>query len=213
MNKKKSLPKAVFWTADDMRKSEPKASHLHQVPHSGGISEFPGERGLPAASESNVIDMMSKPENATESVADSGALRAKPDVSVKRRRMQANAIVERHANLSAIGGVIPLPFVTMAAVTVIVVRMARSLSKLYSVPFERNRTRTIVIGLLGGVMPTGVATIATSALIYAVPGYNLLGLAASAVTASAYARAIGQMFIEHFEKGDSLLNFHSAVLR
>jgi hypothetical protein len=38
-------------------------------------------------------------------------------------------------------------------------------------------------------------------------------LAASAVTASAYARAIGQMFIEHFEKGDSLLNFHSAVLR
>jgi uncharacterized protein (DUF697 family) len=212
MNKKKSLPKAVFWTAEDMRKSEPKGSHLHQVAP-GGSGGFSGEHALPTTSGSNVIDMMSKPENAAESIAVSATRDAKPDINLKRRRLQAVAIVERHANLSAIGGVVPLPFVTMAAVTAIVVRMARSLSKLYGVPFERNRARAIVIGLLGGVMPTGVATIATSALIYAVPGYNLLGLAVSAVTASAYTRAIGQMFIEHFEKGDSLLNFHSAVLR
>jgi uncharacterized protein (DUF697 family) len=101
----------------------------------------------------------------------------------------------------------------IACIAGIVVRMVRSLSRLYGVPFDRSRTRAIVIGLIGGVMPTGFATAAASTLIYFVPGYNLLGLAVSSVTASAYARGIGQMFIEHFENGSKLVDFPSAVLR
>jgi len=129
------------------------------------------------------------------------------------RRMRALTIVERHANLSAIGGVIPLPVANVATVTTIIVRMVRQLSQLYGVPFQHHRARAIIIGLMGGIMPTGLATVATSALIYVIPGYALLGLAVSSVTASAYARSIGQLFIEHFENGSTLIDFPSAVLR
>jgi hypothetical protein len=33
------------------------------------------------------------------------------------------------------------------------------------------------------------------------------------VTAAAYARSIGQLFVEHFENGSTLIDFPSAVLR
>ena len=71
----------------------------------------------------------------------------------------------------------------------LLVRMVKSLSELYDVPFERNRTRSIVIGLMGGALPTGFSTIATSTLTYFVPGLNLLGLAVSSVTSGAFARS------------------------
>jgi len=71
------------------------------------------------------------------------------------------------------------------------------------VPFERNRTRAIIIALMGGALPTGFSTIATSSLSYFVPGLNLVGLAVSSVTSAAYARSIGQLYIEQFENGAS----------
>jgi hypothetical protein len=60
-----------------------------------------------------------------------------------------------------------------------------------------------VLGSMGGVMPTGLATFATST-IYFVPGPNFIGLAVSSVTASAYARDIGRVLIDHFESGETL---------
>jgi uncharacterized protein (DUF697 family) len=94
----------------------------------------------------------------------------------------------------------------------LLVRMVKSLSELYAVPFERNRTRSVVIALMGGALPTGFATIATSTLTFVVPGLNLIGLAVSSVTSGAYARSIGQLFIEHFENGASL-DIRSIVMR
>jgi uncharacterized protein (DUF697 family) len=134
------------------------------------------------------------------------------DLATALRRRQAVAIVERYANYSAIGGAIPLPLANAAAITALLVRMVKSLSGLYGVPFERNRTRSIVIGLMGGALPTGFATIATSTLSYFVPGLNLMGLAVSSITSGAYARSIGQLYIEHFENG-AAIDFRSIVKR
>ena len=75
-----------------------------------------------------------------------------------------------------------------------------------------NRTRSIVVALMGGALPTGLATIATSTITLFVPGLNLMGLAISSVTSGAYARSIGQLFIEHFENGASL-DLRSIVMR
>ncbi len=44
------------------------------------------------------------------------------------------------------------------------------------------------------------------------PGLNLIGLAVSSVTSGAYARRIGQLFIEHFENG-APLDIRSIVTR
>ena len=186
MNKKK-FPKAVLRTADQMR-----------------------EAGAAPKSESpdNVIEMVPKSEAA--STANIAAASTDPAAALRRR--QAVAIVERYANYSAIGGAIPVPLANAAAITALLVRMVKSLSELYGVPFERNRTRSVVIALMGGALPTGFATIATSTITLFVPGLNVLGLAVSSVTSGAYARSIGQLFIEHFENG-ATVDFRSIIQR
>ena len=202
MNRKK-LPKAVLWTADAMREAGANSDQSSRIQHSADSA---------AGAPDNIVELTPKTEAGLV-----GGVKLPPstlsDAELAKRRLRARAIVERHANMSAVGGIIPLPILNIASITAIIVRMVRSLSRLYGMPFERTRTRAIVIGLMGGVMPTGLATAAASTLIYFIPGYNLLGLAVSSVTASACARGIGQMFIEHFENGSTLVDFPSAVLR
>lgn len=177
MNKKK-LPKAVLRTASQMREESPATAPMAVAPEPGPTD--------------NVIEMNPKTDTATVIA---------PVPSMTQRRRGAVAIVERYANWSAVGGALPVPLVNAAAITGLMIRMVKSLSEHYGVPFERNRTRSIVIGLMGGALPTGFSTIATTTASYFVPGLNLLGLAVSSVTSGAYARSIGQLYIEHFENG------------
>ena len=158
MNKKK-LPKAVLRTADQMR--EAAAERSQDAPHPVDLNETPAPR--PAvmrtadrAANGNVIEMVPKADAAeAPQSADNGA-------AALRRRM-AVAIVERYANWAAVGGALPVPIANATAVTALMVRMIQSLSKLYGVPFEKNRTRAAVVGLMAGMLPTGLATIAASA--------------------------------------------------
>jgi uncharacterized protein (DUF697 family) len=208
MNKKK-LPKAVLRTADQMR--EAAAERSQDAPHPVDLNETPAPR--PAvmrtadrAANGNVIEMVPKADAAeAPQSADNGA-------AALRKRM-AVATVERYANWAAVGGALPVPIANATAVTALMVRMIQSLSKLYGVPFEKNRTRAAVVGLMAGMLPTGLATVAASAVTYFVPGYGLLGLAASSVTSSAYTRHIGRLYIEQFESGSTEINFRAIVLR
>ena len=208
MNKKK-LPKAVLRTAEDMRGAADRAS---ESPHPVDLSE---KSATPAANQrptvDNVIELMPKAE--APAPADTIVVSQAHDEASALRRRKAVAIVERYANWSAVGGVIPVPLANAAAITALMVRMIKQLSTLYGVPFEQNRTRAAVIGLMGGVLPTGLGTIAASTLTYFVPGYGMLSLAVSSVTSSAYARSIGQLYIEHFEIGATQIDFHKIVLR
>jgi uncharacterized protein (DUF697 family) len=121
-----------------------------------------------------------------------------------RRRVIAERIVESHGTFAALSGLTPLPAVNIAGVAVVVIRMLRQLSELYQVQFERERTRPLIIAILGGAAPTGVglATVSTIGLVAPVPAF--LGLAISALTAAAVTRAIGQVFVESFERQSPL---------
>ena len=184
MNKKK-FPKAVMRTADEMRDAGATAARASTSPD-------------------NVIEMLPK---STDETAP-----ASLDALAALQRRKAVALVERYANFSAIGGALPIPLANAAAITAIMVRMVKSLSELYGVPFERNRTRSIVIALMGGALPTGFSTILPSSATYFVPGLNLVGLAVSSVTSGVYARSIGQLYIEHFENGTAV-DFPSIIKR
>ena len=118
-----------------------------------------------------------------------------------RRRALAQKIVARHKNYAALGGLVPLPVVNIAGVTAINMRMVKALSDLYGVPFQRDRTRSLIVGLMGGTVPTGLGFATASTLMYAIPASALLGLGVSAVTAAALTRGIGLVFIESFESG------------
>lgn len=115
------------------------------------------------------------------------------------RRGQAQKIVARHRLYAAMGGLAPLPVVNVAGVTAIILRMVKALSRLYGVPFERDRTRTMVIGLMGGAVPTGLATATASTLVFVMPASGLVGLAVSSFTAATFTYGIGLVFIDHFE--------------
>jgi uncharacterized protein (DUF697 family) len=116
-----------------------------------------------------------------------------------RRRALARRIVERHKTYAAIGGLSPLPILNVAGVTAIIMRMVKQLSGLYEVPFERDRTRSLIVSLIGGAVPTGLGTATASTLAFVLPGHALVGLGVSAIAAGALTRGIGLVFLDHFE--------------
>ena len=118
--------------------------------------------------------------------------------------------MDRHATYSAFGGVVPLPIASVAGITTIIIRMVKILSNLYGVPFERDRARAIVAGLVGGATPAGFAVVTTSTLFYVVPAGALLGTVVSTISAIACTRSIGRVFIEHFESGATLNDFRTS---
>jgi uncharacterized protein (DUF697 family) len=214
MNRKK-LPKAIVWTANDMREARTDGAQRREPAVVAVMSEPVAARA--ANIPDNVIEMVPKSDaaaaTATSSPAPSAPTPEPENALLAQRRLNARAIVERHANLSAVGGIIPFPIASVVGITALIIHMMKSLSRLYGVPFERNRARSVAVGLTAGVMPSGVASIAASTLVLFIPGAGLVGLAVSSVTASAYTRGIGQTLIEHFEKGSALADFPSAKLR
>ncbi len=118
-----------------------------------------------------------------------------------KRRALAHRIVNRHRNYAAVGGLVPLPVVSIASLTAINMRMVKALSDLYGVPFQRDRARALIVGIVGAAVPTGLGTATASTLMFVVPGGLLFGLGVSAVTAAALTRGIGLVFVEGFESG------------
>jgi uncharacterized protein (DUF697 family) len=186
-----------------------------------------GATGVAAAAQARAADA-SRPagESATGGLPGGNVVQLVPEVTAPRReaasippppsamtsaavgrRARALAIVNRHAAYSAIGGIVPLPLLNLAGVTTIIVRMVKVLSDHYRVPFERDRARAIVVGLIGGVMPTGAAVVATSALSTILPPVVFTGMAISCATAATFTRGVGRIFVEHFESGATLSDF------
>jgi uncharacterized protein (DUF697 family) len=197
---KKKLPNAILRSTESLSES----TSVGPTSGENGRASFTAPLSVPSAHKTVEAGLPHINENLAPQPrllllhAASKGVR-EPDTA--RRRSQADAIVERHAIYSAIGGIVPVPIVNVATVAAIIVRMVKALSVLYNIPFKRDRVRTIVIGLMGGFMPNGLAAATTSTLFYIIPGSNLVGLAVSSVTAVACTRSIGQIFVEKFENG------------
>lgn len=210
MNKKK-LPKAIMRLQDDMQ-SDAASLTLEPLKALSATDHEPDASPPIAANPDPVAERVTNAPGSEAAPSSARALtRLQSDVSHRRRL--AEAVVERHANYSALGGAIPLPFVNFAAVLAIILRMVKALSSLYGVPFERDRARAIVLGLIGGLTPTAASTMTASTLFYLMPGSNLVGLAVSSVTASACTRKIGGIFVEHFESGATWVDFPASGSR
>jgi uncharacterized protein (DUF697 family) len=117
------------------------------------------------------------------------------------RLREAFKIVERHKFYAGLGGLFPIPAMNVAGITAINLRMVKRLSDLYEMPFAHDKNRMIVLGLMGGAAPTGLAALTSSTLTMVMPGAGAAGLAVSSLTAAALTRGIGMFFVERFEKG------------
>ena len=126
----------------------------------------------------------------------------------ERRRAVAVKLVERFSLWSGAAGLIPMPFVDLAAVGGIQIRMLGRISQIYGVPFSANRGKALIASLAGSMIPVSSALGAAS-LVKSVPvvGTAVSVFAMPAMSAGA-TYAIGMVFVEHFASGGTLLDFN-----
>jgi uncharacterized protein (DUF697 family) len=197
---RKQLPKVISRCSEDLRKIV--ASTLPDEAASAARSGKPDDLGNAkigpsVASLTAVIGPAPEKPNSRVNGVD---LTVRWQGLAARRRSLAQRVIERHWAYAAVGGLVPVPIANIASVAGIIVRMVKQLSELYGIPFERDRTRSLVVGILAGAVPTGVGTAAASTFGYLVPGAALVGLGVSALMAGALTRSVGLVFIESFER-------------
>jgi uncharacterized protein (DUF697 family) len=138
-----------------------------------------------------------------------GAIESPPD----DRRASAVKVVKRFSVWSGAAGIIPVPFVDLAAVGGIQIQMLHRISQIYRVPFSRNRGKSLVFSLAGSMIPIS-SGIGAASLIKSVP---VVGTAISATVMPAMSAgatyAIGMTFIQHFASGGTLLDFNPTDYR
>ena len=132
---------------------------------------------------------------------------------IEFRSNQASNLIRKHVMVAMGASLVPVPLFDLVALTGVQLKMLHGLAKLYEVHFAKNLGKSAIASLLGGVMPTSTAMTLAS-LAKAVPG---LGTATGVVTVSvlggATTYAIGNVFVQHFESGGTLLDFDAKKMR
>jgi uncharacterized protein (DUF697 family) len=177
MNKKK-LPKAIRPTAK--KPATETARALGTVtPDAGKVSLSRSKAGA----------------TATATAADSD------------RRSRATKVVERFSFWSGVAGLLPIPFVDLAAVAALQIQMLRLISRVYDVPFSENRGKALIAGIAGTVIPVSTG-VGMASVVKGIPiAGTAIGVLATPALAVAATYAIGMVFIQHFASGGTLLDF------
>ncbi len=117
-------------------------------------------------------------------------------------------LVKKYMWWSMGAGLIPVPFVDLAAVSGVQLKMLSDLSKLYEIKFSENKGKSIVSALLGSIVPNSFAYGGVGSVLKMIP---LIGSVVGGVSMSLFSGAatyaIGKVFIQHFEAGGTFLDF------
>jgi uncharacterized protein (DUF697 family) len=118
-------------------------------------------------------------------------------------------LIRQHVIWAIGAGLVPIPVVDVAAVTLIQMDMLKQLAALYEVDFQENLGRAFVSSLTGSTF-----ALVGSTLIKAIPGVGSLigGLSMSAL-AGASTYAIGKVAADSFAAGKSLGGIDLAAAR
>lgn len=134
-----------------------------------------------------------------------------PDLTWSEEVRLAEAGLAHHVRWSLAPALIPVPLVDSAALAALQLKMLREFALLFRVPFERERGRSALAALLGGVVaaaPTAVGLLKTVPVAGTALGYAaLLPLNAAATY------AVGKLYIQHFASGGTFLTFDAAAVR
>jgi uncharacterized protein (DUF697 family) len=135
------------------------------------------------------------------------------EMSPERRRAIAEKLVERFSLWSGAAGLIPVPLADLATVGGVQIQMLRRISRIYGVPFSKNRGKALIAALAGSMVPAS-SGLGAASILKGVPvvGTAISVFAMPALSAGA-AYAIGMAFIEHFASGGTLLDFNPSDYR
>lgn len=129
------------------------------------------------------------------------------------RVIEAQSVIKSHVVGSMGVSLVPIPLVDLVALTGIQLKMLHSLARVYRIPFSENLGKSLIVSLVGGVMPTSTAMTLAS-LTKAIPGLGTAtGMVSVSVLGGATTYAIGNVFMQHFENGGSLIDFDPKNMR
>ena len=116
----------------------------------------------------------------------------------------ANDIVKSHVMYSLGAGLVPIPLLDIAAVSVVQLDMLKQLAKLYGKDFKESSGKSWISAITGSTMARMGAS-----LVKTIPGIgSILGGVTMSVLSGASTYAIGQVFILHFSSGGDFFNFN-----
>lgn len=206
----RKLPKAMGRTIDDIRRGAAEGRSAEERAADGVVAGRKiGRKAAQAAPpEDEAPPRRAEAESVRASAASDEQAATQPALQVSAQaRAQAREVVESHTLYAGIGGLIPVPLLDIAGVTAMNVHMVKALARIYEVPFDRDRTRAVVAGLVGGLGPSGLGVMTATTLARLTPVAGLAACAVSGAAAAACTRTIGLLFIKHFEGGGTLLDF------
>ena len=127
---------------------------------------------------------------------------------------RARRIVNRYAKFAIAGGAIPIPWLDTLATGGVQIAMLRELANVYQTPFSGELGKSIVSALVGSITPSIVSWGSVGSVLKLSPGAGTVaGMISMSALASAATWALGQLFIQHFEAGGTLLNFDPRAMR
>jgi uncharacterized protein (DUF697 family) len=116
----------------------------------------------------------------------------------------AEQSIKRHVLAAAAVGVVPLPWVGLAALAGLQLNLLRCLAKVYAVEFSTQIGKSAIGALVGSDLSVAVS----ASLAKAVPGPGwAVGAASGALLGAASTYALGKVFVQHFESGNTFLTF------
>lgn len=120
-----------------------------------------------------------------------------------KKEVNQDKIVRDHVVWSLAGGVVPVPVLDMAAVTVVQLDMIKELCRFYDQNYSKFQANAWISSLAGSTLPK----IAASALKL-IPGVGTaFGIVSMSILSGATTFAIGQVLIKHFEEGGTVYDF------
>lgn len=121
-----------------------------------------------------------------------------------KKRSHSNTIVKNHVVWSMGAGLIPIMAADVLAITALQLDMIRQISRVYELDFKETRGKAIVTSLT----TTTISRMGARSLVKMIPGFgSIVGGAALSVFAGASTYALGQVFVQHFESGGTILDF------
>jgi uncharacterized protein (DUF697 family) len=129
-------------------------------------------------------------------------------------KLAAQKIVTRWSRWSVAVSFIPAPFVDMAAISGVQVKMIYDLCKLYKVDFEHKAALAIASGVAGGAATQTLAGVVAKQMVRFAPGIGPVFMFAIEPSISyVTSQAIGMAFISHFEADGRMHDFQPEKIR
>ncbi|MCP4111388.1 MAG: DUF697 domain-containing protein [Desulfobacteraceae bacterium] len=125
------------------------------------------------------------------------------------RRTQADKIVKKHVLWAIGGGVVPIPLLDIAAVSLVQVDMLKQLCRLYGVSYSESKGKAILSAVAG----SSLASVGASA-IKTIPWVGtILGGVSMPILSGASTYALAQAIVLHFESDGNLFDIDMEMIK